>query len=312
MQLYPTPENPAPIGAACVGLPVAKNLTLRVMTARKSAKQGTVVILGGRADFLERYFETMSDLIAQGYAVAGFDWRGQGGSSRLLKDPVRGYLKKITDYDDDLLAVMTRVVLPDCPPPYYLLAHSTGGHVALRILQKRNWFTKAILTAPLIDVHYGKWPRRLAHGISYVMRGLGLGSLYIFGHKRGPMRREEFLINPLTSDRKRWNRDTGTLESTPQLGVGGPTFSWMAALFKSIRQFKRMDIDDRFCCPIMIVAAGLDRVVDNRATHEFVARVPGIVHITMPAANHEILMESDDIRQEFFAAMNSFFGGYSV
>jgi hypothetical protein len=50
--------------------------------------RGTVCILPGRADFIERYFETIRDLQARGYAVAILDWRGQGGSDRLRWRPV--------------------------------------------------------------------------------------------------------------------------------------------------------------------------------------------------------------------------------
>ena len=53
---------------------------------------------------------------------------------------------------------MTQVVLPDCPPPYYVLAHSTGGHIILRLIRTRNWFKKCVLVAPLIDLNYGAWP----------------------------------------------------------------------------------------------------------------------------------------------------------
>ncbi|HMG51290.1 MAG TPA: alpha/beta fold hydrolase, partial [Inquilinus sp.] len=44
--------------------------------------RGTVLILNGRSEFIEKYRETAGELIARGFRVFGFDWRGQGLSSR--------------------------------------------------------------------------------------------------------------------------------------------------------------------------------------------------------------------------------------
>ena len=61
-----------------------EGMRLRVghrLPARHPAR-GTAVILTGRAEFIEKYEETVADLAAAGFAVAIFDWRGQGGSDR--------------------------------------------------------------------------------------------------------------------------------------------------------------------------------------------------------------------------------------
>ena len=41
-------------------------------------RKGTVCLFPGRAEFIEKYFETVRDLRARGFAVATIDWRGQG------------------------------------------------------------------------------------------------------------------------------------------------------------------------------------------------------------------------------------------
>ena len=46
----------------------------------------------GRAEFIEKYFETVRELRARGFAVATIDWRGQGGSERALADPRKGHV----------------------------------------------------------------------------------------------------------------------------------------------------------------------------------------------------------------------------
>ena len=84
MQLYPTLENRAPANITCLEVLSKGGIKLRAAYAIPPNPKGTVLILGGRGEFMERYFETMNDLMRRGFAVASFDWRGQGGSDRLL------------------------------------------------------------------------------------------------------------------------------------------------------------------------------------------------------------------------------------
>src|SRR5260221_10899037 len=42
-------------------------------------------VFTGRAEQIEKYFETVRDLRDRGFAVAMIDWRGQGHSSRRLQ-----------------------------------------------------------------------------------------------------------------------------------------------------------------------------------------------------------------------------------
>ncbi|MBP9173593.1 MAG: alpha/beta hydrolase, partial [Rhizobiales bacterium] len=76
MELISTPENPVPRGAECTRVVTNDGFHLRAMSVRVSNPRGTVVILGGRADFMERYFETARDLMERGYCVASVDLRG--------------------------------------------------------------------------------------------------------------------------------------------------------------------------------------------------------------------------------------------
>ena len=55
--------------------------------------KGTVVVLPGRNECIEKYFETVRDLSDRGFATAVLDWRGQGGSDRLIRDAQRGHVK---------------------------------------------------------------------------------------------------------------------------------------------------------------------------------------------------------------------------
>lgn len=301
--LHPTPENPLPPGAEVVELTTRDKQRLRAMRAVPENARGTFVILGGRGDFIERYFETASELIARGFAVACLDMRGQGGSQRARRQPYRDRTRSFTGFDEDVRTLMDELVIPSCPAPYYALGHSTGAHVLLRLLRDKTWFDRAVLVAPLVEIIYGPWPRPVA---SLLVNGTwltGLADLFLPGVRKKPMGRDDFPGNPLTSDRRRWDRDSTTLELAPQLGLGGPTFGWLKAARQSIRRINRMK---KPLAPVLIVAAGADRVVGNEGIRRLARKVPGMALTFIPDARHEILGERDMIRRQFLAALDSF------
>ena len=308
MDLISTPENPAPRGADCTRVVTSDGYHLRAMSVRVSNAKGTVVILGGRADFMERYFETARDLMGRGFCVASVDFRGQGGSQRLTEKRLRGHVNHFEEYDEDVRAFMTQVVLPDCPPPYYVLAHSTGGNIILRLIRTRTWFKKCVLVAPLIDFNYGAWPIPVVRLLTFLAMTLRLGWVYLPGRRQTPLGRKDFVGNPLTRDQRRWNRDSAVLEAAPALATGGPTYGWLSAALNSNSTLRGMKSAKGLRCPVLIVAAGLDSVVDNEAIRRFSERVAGVSIITIRDALHEILLERDEIRQQLLAAFDVFVG----
>ena len=303
MKLHPTVENPLPPGAECLELVTADKVRLRAMRALPEEACGTVILLGGRGDFMERYFETTRDILARGLAVASVDLRGQGGSQRMSHEPYRDVTASFADFEEDLRTLMDGLVLPTCPPPYFALGHSTGAHILLRVLRGSDWFKKAMLVSPLVEIVYGPWPKPLVSLLVGGMSLAGLGARFLPGVRKRPMGRADFPGNPLTSDRRRWERDSSTLEAAPHLGLGGPTFAWLRAARRSLKDIKSMG---RPRAPVLIVAAGGERVVGNEGIRQLARNVPGIALTFIPDARHEIMTERDEVRQQFLAAFDSF------
>jgi lysophospholipase len=308
MKLYPTLENRLPEGALCHDVVTSDGFHLRAMTVRQHRAKATIFVLNGRAEYVERYFETIGELAQRGYAVISFDWRGQGGSQRVLTDHMRGYIRSFADYDKDLAAVIGLAERLDFPEPHFALAHSTGGNILLRSLREKKWFKRAVITAPLLGLHFGNWPNTVVKLLTFATRLFALGWVYLPGYGRGPFKREEFPDNPLTSDRGRWNRDIATLEQHPELGIGGPTYGWLGATLKSIAELYNWPKKQGPTCPTMIIIAGRDAVVNSMDTREFVAKVPGFTLLSIDESRHEILMENNIIRQRFWAAFDTFMG----
>src|SRR5262249_19287214 len=140
-QLVSIPANPIPQGAITGTLRTSDGVSLRF--ARWPAppnRKGTVCLFHGRAEFIETYFECVRELQARGFAVVSLDWRGQGLSTRALADIHKGHVNDFDEYGTDLQTLMQEVVLPDCPPPLFALAHSMGAAVLLRsVYRGQRW-----------------------------------------------------------------------------------------------------------------------------------------------------------------------------
>ena len=152
MRLVSTPDNPIPMGAIVASARAVDGVRLR--TARwvpPRAPRGTVAILGGRAEFIEKYFETIAQLLDRGFAVAAMDWRGQGGSARQLKNPRKGHVDDFSLYERDLDALVSEVLDPSCPRPWFGLGHSMGAAILLAVARAgRCPFDRLVLTSPMI------------------------------------------------------------------------------------------------------------------------------------------------------------------
>jgi len=79
MKLVSIPANPAPDDVVTGAIQTPDGVNLRFARwAPPPGRKGTVCLFQGRAEFIEKYFETVRELRARGFAVATMDWRGQG------------------------------------------------------------------------------------------------------------------------------------------------------------------------------------------------------------------------------------------
>src|SRR4051812_40320508 len=149
------PLNPAPEGLRAGYFATPDKVRIRYATFPKTAgaAKGTVCLVHGRTEFVEKYFETVTDFQKRGFAVATFDWRGQGGSDRQIANRTLGYVRSFDDYWVDLKTFHANVLLPDCPAPYYLVGHSMGGLVALIAgTRDRMMFDRIFVSAPMVGL----------------------------------------------------------------------------------------------------------------------------------------------------------------
>jgi lysophospholipase len=310
-RLFDHPESPIPPGADCGLIETADRVRLRWATFRSERRphRGTVLLLQGRAEYVERWFETIRDLQARGFDVATFDWRGQGGSERPLRDARKGHVADFRRYGLDLDAVLARV-LPTLPGPYWLLAHSTGGLVAITAEKRiRDVFGRAVLAAPFLGLGDFGLPEPAIRVLTRFFRDIGFGRAWIPGGGATAAHTRPLAGNRLTSDPIRHARGADFAWRHPDLAIGSPTLGWVAAAFAAFdRAFAESTLTD-WRMPTLMVVGSADRVVSIRAIERFAATTRSTDLAIVPGARHELLSERDRYREPFWAAFDAFVPG---
>jgi lysophospholipase len=313
MQLVSLAKNPVPSGGTVGAFRGYDGAELRYARwdATRMPRRGTVCLFGGRAEFIEKYFEVIADLRRRGFAVATMDWRGQGGSQRMLSNPRKGHVRGFWEYDRDLIRFMKDIVLPDCPPPFIGLGHSMGGNILLRNATMPGlWFERIVLSAPMIAISESCLGATPSKAMFYVEAAslLGMSTAYVLGGSDELTSTNKFEGNSLTSDYERWLRTKAVLDLAPALGIGSPTVGWLRAALRACRQLGSPDFPARINVPLLMFAAANDTVVSTRAVEDFAVRAKVSSCILMPGSQHEILQETDAVRTRFWAAFDAYLG----
>jgi len=309
--LFETDANQIPPGTRSGMLEMrdGKKLRYAVTQAASRPPHGTVLLLHGRNECVEKYFETIADLAGRGFTVVCFDWRGQGGSSRMIRDAMRGHVNRFDDYVSDLDEVFRDLILPDCPPPFYILAHSAGSLVSLLAAPVlANRVRRMVLIAPLLGLPGSPFSIGCIRFATRSLSLIGLGRRYA-ANSRYQAGGRPFAGNPLTSDPARYIRNAEIIRSQPQLGLGGPTVRWVSAALQAIDRVHEPDFIAGITIPTLIIAAGADSVVSTPAIERFATRFRNGTLLTIDGARHEILQEADFYREQLLAAFDAFIPG---
>ncbi|MCH8239921.1 MAG: alpha/beta hydrolase [Proteobacteria bacterium] len=311
MTLVGIVRNPVPPGAVAGTFSAHDGVALRFARwgpPRRGSK-GTVCVFGGRTEFIEKYFETISDLRQRGFAAATMDWRGQGGSSRPLRNKFKGHVEDFSQFESDLDLFMSEIVLPDCPPPYFALAHSMGANILIHAACKRDcWFERMVLSSPMIALRAGASLALIAR-LAQLGVFFGLGDIYVPGGGDAASGLEPFKGNKLTSDKRRHERNALILKAAPGLGLGSPTIGWLRAAAASMKTINAFGFAPRVHVPILMLAAGQDQVVSNSAIEELAAQLRAGSRVTLDGARHELLQERDHLREQLWSVFDAFVPG---
>lgn len=265
-------------------------------TAGRGHARGTVLLLHGRTEFLEKYAETVAALQQRGFAVCSFDWRGQGLSSRLLPDPRKGHVGSYQDYLDDLHAVITERMQgnPVTPRPWLVLAHSMGGHIALRYAHDHpGLWAGAVLSVPMIDIALPAPIRAIADSAVHFWSNWAGDDHYTPLASAQTAYETPFYGNMLTSDPVRYQYNQELVRRYPHCVIGGTTWGWVRQSLDSVAILRQPRTLTHIDIPVLLLRAGADQVVDQTAIAEAADWLPDAQLVDFPDARHDLLQEQD-------------------
>lgn len=288
------------------------NIRINYATFQTPRHQRNLVIVPGRVEGYLKYKELAFDLFNQGYNIFILDHRGQGISQRLLKNTNKGYVKSFDDYAQDLNTFITDIVdqtpiaLTQGVKPY-LLSHSMGGAISLRLMELSPHLIQAcVLSAPMIDINKGALPDWFAKVI--VGSGNTLNQWFDdepwYFFSQSDYKVKPFSENDLTHSPIRYQRFIDEYQSNKYIQLGGVTFQWLNEALKAKEQiFKQAD---KLSTPLLLIQASKDTVVSNQVQQEFWQLLnkknptlyPNTQFVVIKGAKHELFFESDEYRNQ--------------
>jgi lysophospholipase len=268
---------------------------------------GRILLLNGRADFLEKWAGVIADLAALNLSVAAFDWRGQGGSDRAVANGA-GHVASFETWLDDLdrITRWATAILPG-EAPLFALGHSMGAHLLLRWLARLTVqpFARIVLTAPFAGFAMPSPAVTLLAALARLARNAGKGSEYAWGQRPyGPDRMSPARMAILSADPARFEDEGRWVAANPSLAVGGVTWGWLAAADESLKALARADLSA--LPPALLLLAARERLVSNEAAEALARRLPSCETHVIADAGHEILREADGPRREALSLVAAF------
>jgi lysophospholipase len=266
--------------------------------------RGTVVLLTGRGEFIEKYaMEVVGELSGRGYCVIAMDWRGQGLSDRALADRGKGHIDDFTTYMADLRLLLEKIVIPEAPRPILALCHSMGAHIVMRELAENGSgpFSAGVFVSPMTGLRR----EALLRSVLMLMPEVpAVEERYLFGTGAFVLFAREFHSNIVTHDERRYRFTEEWFTADPRLALGGPTLGWARQAVRSMTAALAPGYLERIELPLLLITAGQDQLIDPSTHGPVAARLGHGEHITVAGARHEVMMETDVLRAEFWEAFD--------
>ncbi|WP_237156923.1 alpha/beta fold hydrolase [Photobacterium rosenbergii] len=268
-----------------------------------------VVIVNGRNESVWKYQEVMFEYFAHGFDIYTYDHRGQGASGRLADDPELGHVDTFADYVADLDTFIKTIVQPNRYSRCFLLAHSMGGAVStLYMEQHPNIFNAAVLNAPMFGIHISSPLRFVAPAVAKLYDLYQSKPDYGLGQKA--YHELPFEQNDQCQSQLRYVWAKHLYQTHPELRVGGPSARWIWQAMRAAKQC--IQESKNLKTPLLLLQAGNDTIVDNRAHHLFNGNTEQCQLKVIESARHELLMEKDELRDQVMGETLSFFEQFFI
>lgn len=279
----------------------------RIDWEHATVPRGSLLFLPGRGDHYEKYLETLQYYVGAGWAVASIDWRGQGGSGRLLADPGVGHIDDFATWIADLAGFWS-IWTASTPGPHVVLAHSMGGHLAMRALSENEIDPVAVaMSAPMLGIQTGGLPLAVNHAFAKLMCLIGRGEHAAWKVSEKPMSPMNMREKILTHDDDRYQDELAWWKLRPEVKLGPPSWHWVERAIASIRLMGQPGKLENIRTPVLLLATTADQLVSTPRILADSARLPNSETLIFgKEAAHELLREADGVRDPCLHRIDQF------
>lgn len=293
-----------PAGGQSFWLRAADGVRLRA-AIWPGGDQGTVLLLPGRTEYIEKYGRAAADLVARGFTTVSIDWRGQGLANRQLADKMSGHVDDFSFYQKDLDALLKLAHDENLPRPFFILAHSMGGCIALRGLMRDLPVQAIAFTAPMWGISMAPWMRPIAIAVTAGATWLGQKHRYAPGTTAKTYVQEAaFVGNVLTTDADMYTYMRIQVGKHPDLALGGPSMGWLNAALSECHALSLLPSPKT---PAICALGTAEKVVDTTPIHVRMRHWRNARVDLYPTAEHEIMMETPVMRKRLFDSVADHF-----
>lgn len=256
--------------------------------------RGTVMLLHGFTENIEKFSEVIYGFLKEGYSVCAYDQRGHGRSYRdpNLKFHYLTHVEKFEDYLTDAELVYDRW-MKDAKSPKILFSHSMGGAVAALTLERGMLsFDKAVFNSPMIAPATGNFPAWTGRAICRGAKLMGKSREMIF--LSGPYTGEEKFEDSCASGEDRFNWYNEIRKTHPEFQNCSPTYSWLLESLKVCGKILAKGKPEKIAIPVILFQASDDQTVLADPQQTFVDRLPNGKLVRIENARHEIYRSGNE------------------
>ncbi|WP_439122461.1 alpha/beta fold hydrolase [Marivita sp.] len=291
-------------------LRTSDGVRIRVGYASAKDAKGTVFILPGRTEYIEKYGRNAKDFVRAGFDVVTVDWRGQGMADRLSANPMVGHVDQFLDFQKDWSAVRAFARDRAAQSPWHMVAHSMGGCIGLRALMGGSDMKSVVFTGPMWGIEMTAYLRPAAWLLPRLAQAFGQGHRLAPGTSiKSYPASEPFETNLLTSDRDMFDYMRQHVEAEPQFGLGGPSFTWLRSALEECDALADLKSP---AMPALCFVGSNERIVDTTRIRERMTHWKGGKFLLVDGAEHEVLMENANTRRQVTGAAVSLFSSFKA
>lgn len=266
--------------------------------------KASIVLVHGFGESIEKFYELIYYFTQNGYSVYALEHRGHSHSERFGVES-QIYIDDYDYYIDDLKLFIDNYV-SSYSKKKHLFAHSMGGAIGTVFLQRYpDYFEKAILSTPMLEINLGKSPKFIAK--SYTKIGLLLNKGNELAPGETPFKSEYNLEKSSTSSKERYEYYFKRTLEDSYLQNGGASIKWLEESLALTEEATKVSNIKKIKTKTLLFQAGKDTYVKPKGQNKLAKYSDKVSIVYISNSKHEIYREVDSILHPYLYTVMSFY-----